>query len=225
MKFDRILFGAVVLVSVSSALGQPPDEKAKMKDALAKIFTAPGLWGKDYPAALASLPAWNRIGEKRVAVFADRIIGGSPHKTREEAEVEAKKFSEAVKELRLRPAPKFEKLLKEKTEQLRAGKMDVIPFFQEDGTARIAWTTGSHELLAPRLKMATVKERLGPAKKVRTEVIQGPGDSRPVILTVYSYADGAVAFAESDVAPRPGFINRVILDVPVLTAALFEEAR
>jgi hypothetical protein len=225
MKFDRILFGAVVLVSVASTLGQPADEKAKMKDALVKIFTAPGLWGKDYPAALASLPAWNRLGEKSVWVFADRVIGGLPHKTREEAQAEAKRFSEAVKELRPKPVPKFETLLKDKTEQLRAGKMEVIPFFQDDGTARIAWTTGSHQLLAPRLKMATVKERLGPAKKVSTEVIQGQGERRPVILTVHSYADGAVAFAESDVAPRPGFVNRVILDVPVVTAALFEEVR
>jgi hypothetical protein len=222
MNFDRILCGAVVLLSMASAFGDPQQDRT---NTLAKIFTAPGLWGKDYPAALASLPAWNRLGEKRVWVFADRVIGSSPHKTREEAQAEAKRFNEAVKELRTRPAPKFESLLKDKTEQLRAGKMDVIPFFQEDGTARIAWTTGSHELLAPRLKMATVKERLGPAKKVSTEVIQGQGESRPVILTVYSYADGAVAFAESDVAPRPGFVNRVILDVPVVTAALFEEAR
>jgi hypothetical protein len=222
MKFDGILFGAVVLLSMASAFADPQQDKT---NALAKIFTAPGLWGKDYPAALASVPAWNRLGEKRVWVFADRVIGGSPHKTREEAQAEATRFSEAVKELRTKPAPKFEALLREKTEQLRAGKMDVIPFFQEDGTARIAWTTGSHELLAPRLKMATVTERLGPAKKVSTEVIQGQGESRPVILTVHSYADGAVAFAESDVAPRPGFVNRVILDVPVVTAVLFEEVR
>jgi hypothetical protein len=222
MKFAGILFGTVVLLSLASAFGDPQQDKT---NALAKIFTARGLWGKDYPAALASLPAWNRVGEKRVAVFADRIIGSSRHKTREEAEAEAKRFSEAVKELRPKPVPKFEALLKDKTEQLHAGKVDVIPFFQEDGTARIAWTTGSQQLLAPKLKMATVKERLGPAKKVSTEVIQGQGDSRPVILTVHSYADGAVAFVESDVAPRPGFVNRVILDVPVVTAALFEEAR
>jgi hypothetical protein len=225
MKSDGILFGALVLLSVASVLGQPPDEKAKMVNALAKIFSESDLWGKDYPAALASLPAWNRLGEKRVAVFADRIIGGSPHKTREEAEAEAKRFSEAVKELRSKPAPKFDALLKEKTEQLRAGKMEVIPFFQEDGTARLAWTTGSHQLLAPRLNMATVKKRLGPPEKVSTEVIQGQGEVRPVILTLHSYAGGAVAFAESDVAPRPGLVNRVILDVPVVTAALFEEAR
>src|SRR5262249_34042659 len=181
MKLDPILFGTILLLSVASAFSDPPQEKVS---ALAKIFTAPGLWGKDYPAALASLPAWNRLGEKRVCVFADRVIGGSPHKMREEAEAEAKRFSQAVKELRPKPAPKFEALLKEKTEQLNAGKMDVIPFFEDDGTPRIAWTTGSHQLLAPRLKMATVKQRLGPPEKVSTEVIQGQGDRRPVILTL-----------------------------------------
>jgi len=222
MKFDGILFGTVALLSLASAFGDPQQDKT---NALAKIFTAPGLWGKDYPAALASLPAWNRLGEKRVWVFTDRVIGGSPHKTREEAQAEAGRFSEAVKELRPKPVPKFEALLKEKTEQLHAGKMDVIPFFQEDGTARIAWTTGSQQLLAPRLNMATVKKRLGPPEKVSTEVIQGQGEVRPVILTLHSYAGGAVSFAESDVAQRPGLVNRVILDVPVVTAALFEEAR
>jgi hypothetical protein len=128
MKFDGILFGTVALLSVASAFGGPPEEKA---NALAKIFGEPGLWGKDYPAALASLPAWNRLGEKRVWMFADRIIGGSPHKTREEAQGEAERFTEAVKALRPRPAPKFEALLKERTEQLSAAKMEVIPFFQD----------------------------------------------------------------------------------------------
>src|SRR6516162_1993593 len=109
MKFDGILFGTVALLSMASAFGGPPEEKA---NALAKIFGEPGLWGKDYPAALASLPAWNRLGEKRVWMFADRIIGGSPHKTREEAQGEAERLTEAVKALRPRPAPKFEALLK-----------------------------------------------------------------------------------------------------------------
>jgi hypothetical protein len=221
MKFDGILFGTVALLSVASAFGGPPEEKA---NALAKIFGEPGLWGKDYPAALASLPAWNRLGEKRVWMFADRIIGGSPHKTREEAQGEAERFTEAVKALRPRPAPKFEALLKERTEQLSAAKMEVIPFFQDDGTARIAWTTGA-QLLAPQLNMATVKERLGPPEKVSTEVVQGQGDRRPVILTLHSYAGGAVAFVASDMAPRPGSVDRVLLDVPAVTAALFEEER
>jgi hypothetical protein len=222
MKFVGILFGTVVLLSVASGFGDPPEDKA---NALAKIFGEPDLWGKDYPAALASLPAWNRLGEKRVWVFADRIIGGSPHKTREEAQGEAERFSEAIKALRPRPAPKFEALLRERTEQLSAAKMEVIPFFKDDGTARIAWTTGAYQLLAPQLNMATVKERLGPPEKVSTEVVQGEGERRPVILTLHSYAGGAVAFVASDLAPRPGSVNRVLLDVPAVTAALFEEER
>src|SRR5258708_2494717 len=151
MKFDGILFGAVILLSVALVFGDPPEEKG---NALAKIFGEPGLWGKGYPAALASLPAWNRLGEKKVAVFVDRMVGGSPHKTREEAQREAEKFTEAVKALRPKPAPKFEAFLKEGAERPSVAKMEVIPFFQDDGTARIAWTSGSHQLLAPKLNVA-----------------------------------------------------------------------
>ena len=222
MKFVAILFGTVGLLSMASAFGDPPEEKG---NALAKIFGEPGIWGKDYPAALASLPAWNRLGEKRVWVFANQMIGGLPHKTREEAQGEAERFTEAVKALRPKPAPKFEALLKERTEQLSAEKMEVIPFFQDDGTMRIGLTIGANQLLAPQLSMATVKERLGPPEKVFTEVVQSQGERRPVILTLHSYAGGAVAFVESDVAPRPGSVDRVALDVPAVTAALFEEQR
>jgi hypothetical protein len=222
MKFDGILFGAVVLLSVAAAFGDPPEEKA---NAIAKIFSEPGLWGKDYRAALASLPAWNRLGEKKVAVFAERVVGASPQKTREEAQTQAEKFTETVKALRPKPAPKFEALFKARGSELGQLKMEVIPSFSDDDLAHLATTGPALQFLPPRLALATVKERLGPPEKVSTEVIQGQGERRPVILTLYTYAGGAVVFAESDMVPKPGSVDRVILDVPAITAALFEEER
>jgi hypothetical protein len=45
------------------------------------------------------------------------------------------------------------------------------------------------------------------------------------VLTVYTYAGGSIAFAEADIAPRPGLVNRVRLDVPAVTAALAKESK
>ena len=65
-----------------------------------------------------------------------------------------------------------------------------------------------------------VLERLGRPERVTTELLDDGTERRPIILTIYHYAGGVIAFAESDVAPRPGFINRVFLDVSAVTAAL-----
>jgi hypothetical protein len=222
MKFDGILFGAVILLSVASAVGDPPEEKA---NALAKIFSEPSLWGKDYRAGLASLPAWNRLGEKKVMVFADRVVGGSPQKTREEAQTQAEKFTETAKALRPKPNPRFEALFKARGGQPGPLKMEVIPSFPDDDSVHLATAGQALQFLPAQLALATVKERLGPPEKISTEVIQGKGDRRPIILTLHTYAGGAVVFAESDMAPRPGSVNRVILDVPTVTAALFKEER
>ena len=45
-------------------------------------------------------------------------------------------------------------------------------------------------------------------------VIPTEGERRQQILTLFSYANGAIVFAEADIAARPGRINRVLLDVP-----------
>ena len=55
--------------------------------------------------------------------------------------------------------------------------------------------------------------------------VQTPSDSKPVILTLYSYADGTVVFAESDGSNIAGRIDRVILKVAPVMRAVFGEAR
>jgi hypothetical protein len=70
-----------------------------------------------------------------------------------------------------------------------------------------------------------VEAAFGKPETITTLVIQSKRDMRPAILTLNSYAGGAIIFAESDLAPRPGLVDRVILDVPVMASMLFTEAR
>lgn len=62
--------------------------------------------------------------------------------------------------------------------------------------------------------------RFGPPESVTTMLIQNDTDRRPVVLTLSAYANGAILFAESDWAPVPGVVDRVLLDVRKITGAL-----
>jgi hypothetical protein len=99
-------------------------------------------------------------------------------------------------------------------------KTEVIPSFQDDDSVRVISTRPDAQFLTPNLTVATVQERLGPPEKVEQQVIQGEGERRPVVLTLYRYADGAVTFAESDIAARPGMVDRVLLDASAVVNAI-----
>ena len=44
-------------------------------------------------------------------------------------------------------------------------------------------------------------------------------DERPAVLALWHYANGAVVVVESDMAPRPGQVSRVVLEVPAVAGA------
>jgi hypothetical protein len=188
---------------------------------LAKIFSDRTLWGRDFSAVLAFLESWSRIDEQKIYVFPDRVVGGKRHKTREDAQQAATKLIEAMKATRPRPRPEFLELLRgvpaQAPDQLR---VEVITFLPDDESLHVAWTSRSMRFLGQNLSVATVRERLGPPEKTTLELIQNETERRPVVLTLHSYAGGAVVFAESDWA-TPGYVDRVILDVPAIRAALF----
>jgi hypothetical protein len=69
--------------------------------------------------------------------------------------------------------------------------------------------------------VARLQERLGAPDTVTQRLIQTDRDNRPAVLTLRSYAGGGVVFIETDWAPRPGIVDRVVLDTRVLSAALF----
>ena len=199
--------------------------EARPPSPLAQILSDHVLWGNDFPAALAQLQGWTQIGERTVAAFPDQIVGNTRYRTREEAQPNAGLLSRASRELHPRLNPEF-------TSPLAGGLAKQPPVFlaqailsPDDVTLRIAWADAAFQFLTPDLPVATIRERLGPPEKISEEIVPTESDRRPVVLTVYYYAGGAIGFAESDAAPKPGFVDRVILNVPAVAAALFQAVR
>ena len=188
---------------------------------LTKILTDRSLWGKDFAASLARIPSWNRVGEAKVVLFMDRAMGNSPYETRQQAEAAAAKLSQAMGMAPVRPVPDFLSML-EGAQQVPF-RVEVMPY--ADDSFHVALIDSSLQLISSDLTPARLEERLGRPERVSTVAIQGKGDRRGVVLTLYQYAGSKVAFAQADLSPRLDFIDRVFLDVPAVMAAAFQEAR
>jgi hypothetical protein len=189
---------------------------------VARALSDSALWGKDFASVLACLPAWSRAGEPSLVIFPDRIVGGTPHKGEAEARESALRVMSALAAAKPPVRPAFAALLK-----AREGgpEMRLEPTrFWDDQSFRAVWAGSSLQFFSPDLKLTAVRDRLGPPEKVEREVIQGDAERRPLILTVSEYFGGAVRFAESDWAPRPGFVDRVLLKVRAVEAVVFEVA-
>jgi hypothetical protein len=189
---------------------------------LARVLADRRVWGKDLPTALAFVESWGRAGERRLYVFPDRVVGATQYRTRDEAQRVAVRLTEAMRAARRSARPGFEELLRGvPTRAPAALRVSVVRLVPDDEYFHVAWTGPSLQLLPPQLTVAAVRERLGPPERVVQELIQNETERRPVVLTLYVYAGGAVAFAESDWAPVPGYVDRAVLDVSAVTAALF----
>jgi len=198
----------------------PAFAQTDQTSAVVKILTAGQLWGKDFPKALASLPEWDRIGDDVVAIFAKQVVGSVPFKTAAAAQPASEKLSAALKQARPAVEPPLAQLLAGmagEPAQLSSTVLQVV----DDDSFRVALAGPDLQFLAPGLTISRVEETLGPAETVTTLVIQSERDRRPVVLTLHNYADGAIAFAESDWSPTPGLVDRVIINVPIVSAIIF----
>ncbi len=189
---------------------------------MTRVLADRTVWGKDFPTALAFVESWGRAGERRLYVFPDRVVGATQHRTSDDAKRAATKLSEAMRTARRRARPGFEELLRgAPTQSPAALRVEVVRLEPDDEYFHVAWVSPSLEFLPKQLTVAAVRDRLGPPEKVVLETIQNETERRPVVLTLYVYAGGAVSFAESDWAPVPGYVDRGVLDVSAVTAALF----
>lgn len=184
-----------------------------------RILTNPNLWRQDFPLLLAQLPALQRAGESKLLVFPDKAVSDTPMRSRDAARARREQIDNAMEQLRANPTPLSRKLMARTTP--RSLKAELIANFPEDDSSRVA--IESLQLFAPGLRVETVRKELGAPEKVSRVVIESEGERRPLILTLYSYMGGAIVFAEADIAPRPGAVDRVILDIPAVTSALEKE--
>jgi len=181
---------------------------------LENILSDQTLWGAGFSSALAALPALTRMGETRVWLFHDKMLGGTKYASREEAYAAATKLSEELKNV---PTPRSSRFADMIT---KASPLKVeVYYLAEDRSYRIS--AAGPQFLPDRLSMAVVRKRLGKEERVTTELLDDGTERRPVVLTLHHYAGGAVIFVESDLNPDMGSVDRVFLDAPKISATIF----
>lgn len=208
-----LLWATVFVVADSRSQILAGDEPSM----LGKILTDEKLWGQDAFAAFGSLESWKQLGVSSVLVFPDRIVSGTPSATPEEAGESVARMVEAMGRARLALQPsfagKYAAAIRIRVPKLRTE----FSRFLEDDSYRIVWKAPEAEFLKKDMKMQSVIDAYGDPEKTSTEIVHSQGERRPAILTHYHYAAGAVQFVESDLAPIPGFVDRVVVDVAAAT--------
>ena len=160
------------------------------------------MWGPDFKDLLSAVKNVRESGETKIEVFQDEAVGATPYPDIPTALREASKLHALMNVTTSTVTPSAHPSKDDATGRVvLISKNEVIP----DGKKTV--------YLAPGLTMDTVRERSGAPESVTTRLIDSGDERRPLILKLYSYAGGAIVFAESDVAPVPGAVERVVLDV------------
>lgn len=187
--------------------------------ALEDILTDQSLWGEDFPSVLSALPAFTQAGEQQVSVFPNRIIGRTKYTRRPQLGPKVKRLAQG-----LRASTRLRSTSSKVGSYMTQGRVPLnAQTYQlpDDRTFRISAAVPSAQFIAPGLSIAGVKQRLGKEEKVTTEVLDDGTERRPVILTLYHYAGGAIVFVESDVNPNIGSVDRVFLDAQRISTTIF----
>lgn len=220
------ILGLVVLVAISDAKRSTSSVLAvkplsQGQSLLVRILSDDRLWGPDAVATFGSLAGWRAAGEAVVVIFPDRAASGAGYETSEEAVRRVAALTSALKGARPRLAADFEPVYARATSgRAPALRLEAVRSLEDDRFHVVARREGG-QFLRPGVLLRVVMEAFGRPERTTTEVIHSDGDRRPTVLTIHHYANGAVKFAESDQAPVPGVLDRVLVDVAAATAQLF----
>jgi hypothetical protein len=136
-----------------------------------------------------------------------------------------KELNDVAREPQPKPVAPFVESVEKAQQRPLPFRVETVRFW-EDGSIRVAWVPQrSIELLPEALSMKTVQERMGKPETIKRIAVDNERGARPVVLTLYSYVDGAVVYAENDFAPTPGFVDRVILRLTSVIRTVFQEER
>jgi hypothetical protein len=191
---------------------------------LEDVLTNPKLWGPDFPVVLAYARNWGAAGETTLVIFSDRALGGTAHKKPDFAQRGLERLTRSLKAAPAVTKPQHRAYLSKAPQEVLRFKAEVTSL-GEDRSYRVAWSAPSAKLLADSLTVKQVHEVLGRPEKITTQLIQGEGEARPTVLTLHAYAKNTIMFAESDLSPTQGAINRVILNIPATSNAMFREGQ
>ena len=79
---------------------------------------------------------------------------------------------------------------------------------------------GQVQFFKPGSKIIDIQKELGAAQLVTYRTVNAEGEELPLIITYYSYANGAIIFSESNFSAEPRLLDKVYFDVPKLVTAL-----
>jgi len=176
------------------------------------------LWGRDHPLLIASIPAWARSDEKTVIVAADAIIGGTPFRTREEAEKRATALRQALAATHARRGGG----LAGDAAQAAGAAADRVSVrrYGLDESYRAVIGLGL-DLLPATTTMDEVRRVLGKEEAVRRDVEESR-EARPLVLGSHVYAGGAIVYQTSNFTPHADQVFRVVLGIPAALRAVAE---
>jgi hypothetical protein len=181
-------------------------------EVIRNILTNKSIWGKDFATALKTIPYMEDSGEQNVLIFHDRVVGTTPYlKTNVGAISAARHASKEVNS----DITKGEKKLGGRNSMGTAQPLA----FPEDNSERVALINTRNQYLAPDTTITTIKQQLGAPQNITKHSVSSLKEDRPEVLIYYHYAGDAVIFVTSNIKDY-GYVNRVILNAPVVKAAL-----
>ena len=218
---------AFLIFAAALALGNPAPAPPPYPAGIQQILSDPALWGRDTLGLFARLNSWTRVSDTQVQIFPASVFGASQFKSAADAKPIAGTLATALNGAQPGLNAAISAALKPPARAVLAKpQVQVIPINREDEATRIAWGSDTAQFFAPGLTVETVRRRLGEPEKVSRKAVQRlVTDKRPIGLTLYSYAGGAIVFAESNMTRTRGLVDRVILDIPAVSAVLFKGAK
>jgi hypothetical protein len=170
---------------------------ASPREETSRMLRDPLLVGRDFRTVVASLPAFDAAGEKEISVLPRRVVGETRYRDEERAR-------RAAAAARKEPSP--------------IG-IDVI-LFPDDRTIRVGSEDREAEYVAPETTIDAIERKYGPAERVTTEQLLDGTMRRPIELTLYRFAGGAIVVATSNLQESPRQVDRIMIDVGAARRAL-----
>jgi hypothetical protein len=195
---------------------------------LKQVLANPNIWGKDLSTALADASAMHKAGETQVAIFPDKVQTTTGTQI-EQAEVHLATVQHFLSSISKSEKAEYHKALNCNTATSKAMCLSPLPGSQhfekieENNGVTVAATSPRLQFLKPGTNIDTIQAQLGKPERVSQQVIQTKYERRPIILTKYQYASGAVEFATSNLKPN-GKLDRVFLNTEAVSQVLKEHS-
>ena len=213
------LLAGLMCLATFFAVGQSGSSGANAMQ-IQKMLTDRELWGADAFALFAGLQRWKNAGESSILVFPDRVVGGNKYDSPPAAEQSVSRLSAVMKAAPPKLRPEYQAAYRESLARAAAFKIRAERFLEDD-SFHIVMQRESGQFLKPGIPMSTITDRYGKPEKTTTEVVHAQGDRRPAVLTVHWYAGSTIKFVQSDLAPRPETVDRVVIDTNAIISQLY----